>query len=252
MEKISAVVIAYNEERHLEECLKTLAWADEIIVVDSFSTDRTVEIASSMGARVVQNRFKGYALQKNFAFSLAQHDWIINIDADERITDELRDEIQSLLASGPTHDGYFIYRRNFVFGCEVRYSGWNHDRVLRFIRRDKCRYPDRLIHIEIPLENPGVLKGKMLHYTYRSFDEYLMKLRRYIVGAGMDYYKEGRKARLCNFLINPTSRFLRMYVLQRGFMDGVIGLILASLAAYYVFLKYAELYRLQNLEKKEK
>ncbi len=251
MEKISAVVITYNEEHNIEECLKSVQWADEIVVVDSFSTDRTVEIAESLGARVIQNRFEGYPLQKNFSFTQVKYDWIINIDADERVTEELRDELRDLLERGPSHDGYFIYRRNFVFGHEVRYSGWNHDRVLRFIRREKCRYPDRLIHIEIPLENPGVLKGKMLHYTYRTYDDYIEKVRRYIIGAGKDYYNEGRRAKLYNLVFNPAARFLRMYVLQRGFLDGTIGFILASLAAYYVFLKYAELYRLQNEEEKK-
>lgn len=247
MEKVSAVIITKNEEKNLPDCLESVKWADEILVVDSFSADRTVEIAQSSGARVLQRRFTTYPDQKNWAYAQASHPWIINLDADERVTDELRDEIIALLRSGPVHDAYYIYRRNYAFGYEIRHGGWNQDKILRFLHRDRCRYSPREVHADIELHSPpGMLRGKIIHLTYGDFDDYFKKFGAFTSGTAVDMQREGKRGGVFQLLFNPAWSFLRMYVFRLGFLDGRVGLILAVLSAFYTFTKYAKLWLLQR------
>jgi glycosyltransferase involved in cell wall biosynthesis len=251
MEKISAIVITYNEEIDLPDCLKSLQWVDEIIVIDSCSDDRTVEIAKEYGATVIDHPFEGYPKQKNYAFSQATYPWIINLDADERCTDELREEIQELLRVGPSTYGYFIYRTNIAFGYEIKHGGWNVDKVLRFFHRDQCRYEDREVHAELQYDFvPGELTSKMIHITYRSMDEYFEKFNRFTSMTVPDLVREGKHPSFTSFTFRPLWAFFKMYVLRRGFLDGKVGLILAGFAACYVFTKYAKFWFWQEQQAK--
>lgn len=247
MEKITALIIAFNEEEMLPGCLDSAAWADEILVVDSFSTDRTVEIARSRGARVLQNPFTTHARQKNWAIPQASHEWLIILDADERATDELRDEIRAQLENGPDCDGYAVYRRSYFFGREIRHCGWDRDKVIRFVRRDRARYVDVSVHEEIEVDGKmGHLRGKILHFTYRDFDQLMEKLGRYTSLSAEDLHRRGKRPGTVNLTLRPLWRFAKMYLLRRGFLDGKAGLILCGLSACYVFVKYAKLWHLRR------
>lgn len=246
MNKLSAVILCFNEEAMIEDALVSVKFADEILVVDSFSTDRTLEIAHKHTDRIVQHKFEGYAAQKNWAYSQAKHDWVINVDADERITPELATEIRETLRD-PQHNGYWIYRTNFFLGKEIRHGSWSGDKVLRLFRRDKARYPDIQIHSEMELEGePGWLRGLMLHYSYRSVDDFVRRVQQYSSGGAEDAEKRGRKGSGWSIFSHSFGHFLKSYFLKRGFLDGTAGLIIAMMGAYYTFLKYAKLYEYQR------
>ncbi|MBI1388033.1 MAG: glycosyltransferase [bacterium] len=247
MTKITALVPVQNEEANLPECLDGLGWVDEIFVVDGYSTDRTVEIAESYGARVVQHEYKSNAAQKNWAIPQCAHEWVLIVEGDERVTPALRDEIQRLLDEGPRHDAYYVYRRNFVYGHEVRRGGWERDKVIRLIHRDRCRYENRQVAPEIMLDKPaGWLRERMPHYPYREFDQYYAKFQRYTVWSAIEMHKQGRRAHLTDLTLRPFYDFFKQYILRLGVLDGTIGLILAGQTACYVFTKYARLWYMQT------
>ena len=245
MLKLTALILTYNEEETLDACLQSASWADETLVVDSFSTDRTLDIAQRFGARVLQHEFITHAKQKNWAIPQATHEWVLILDADERVTDELRNEIQHQLRTGPDHDLYIIYRRSFLFGREIKHCGWDRDKVIRFIHRDRCRYNNASVHEEIEVNGtPGVLQGKLLHYPYRSFDQFFVKFERYTTWAAQDLDQDGVKAGFINLFLRPWFRFFKTYVLRLGFLDGKAGLVLSGMLAFYVFVKYARLWHM--------
>ncbi len=247
--KVTAIVLTYNEEENIRDCMESVKWADEILVADSFSTDGTLEIVRSYGARILQNPYKNHAAQSNWAIPQAAHEWILFVDADERVTDELREEVQHLLVKGPERDGYFIYRRNFVFGKEIKHGGWDRDKTTRFFHRDRCRKENREVHADFKINGePGYLKGKLLHYTYHNFDQYFEKFGRYTTWAANDLYKNGKKVSLINLFFRPAFGFMKRYILRLGFLDGALGLILAMLSAFATFTKYAKLW-LMRLKK---
>ena len=246
MNKISAVILCLNEEAVIEGALESVKFADEILVVDSFSTDRTLEIARKYTDRILQHKFEGYAAQKNWAHTQAAHDWVINVDADERITPALAAEIRSLLAN-PQHNGYRITRTNYFLGKEIRYGSWSEDHVLRLFRRDKAAYPDIQIHSELVLEGaPGRCEGRMLHYSYRSLDDFCRRVQQYSEGGAEDAEKRGRIGSGWNIVAHSAWHFLKSYVFKRGFLDGTEGLMIAMMGSYYTFLKYGKLYERQR------
>src|SRR6185436_4357282 len=172
MQPLTALVTCYNEEAMIGECLASIAFAQEIIVVDSFSTDRTVEIARPLATRILQHEYINPAAQKNWAIPQAAHDWVLILDADERATPELVVEVKQILEN-PKYDGYWIRRRNFLFGREIKHGTWRKDKVLRLFRRDKGRYQDKQVHEEIELATtPGWCRERLLHYSYRSLDDF--------------------------------------------------------------------------------
>jgi len=245
---LTVIIPTHNEERTLPDCLESVRFADETLVVDSFSSDRTLEIARSHGARIVQREYGYSAQQKNWAIPQARHEWVLLVDADERVTPGLRDEILRLLEDGPTADGYWIRRSNFFLGKRIRFCGWGTDRVIRLFRRDVARYQDRQVHAEIDLPGPlPSLASPLEHHTFRSFRQYWRKLELYSEWGARQMYLEGRRAGGVQLLLRPIGRFVRMYVLRFGFLEGAHGVVLSLLGAFTVYLKYARLWEMRLL-----
>ncbi|HEX9426471.1 MAG TPA: glycosyltransferase family 2 protein [Candidatus Polarisedimenticolia bacterium] len=242
---LSAIVPTYNEEATLRACLESVRFADEILVVDSFSTDGTLSIARELGARILQHEYVYSARQKNWAIPKAAHPWILLVDSDERVTPELRAEILALLETGPSHDGYWIRRANHFLGRRIRRCGWGTDKVIRLFRRDVARYQDREVHAEVDL--PGrlpVLAHPLEHYSFRSFGQYFRKLQLYSEWGAAQLYKEGRRAGVAQIALRPLARFVKMYIIRLGLLEGVHGLVLSMLGAFTVYLKYARLWEM--------
>jgi glycosyltransferase involved in cell wall biosynthesis len=247
MEQISATVITHNEEANVEEALKSLAWADEIVVVDSGSTDATVEICRRYTDRVFKRAWTGFVDQKNYAVERASHDWIISLDADERIGPELAREIEQLRRAGFRDAGYRIPRVAFFMGRWIRHGDWYPDHQLRLFDRRRGRWRGGRVHESVQVEGmPGNLRGEIQHYTYRSLSDYLRRLETYSTLAAQDYQQRGKKASLPKLVGNPCLTFLKAYLLKRGFLDGAPGLMVAVMGAVSVFFKYAKLYELQR------
>jgi glycosyltransferase involved in cell wall biosynthesis len=247
MEQISATLITNNEEANVEEALQSLAWADEIVVADSGSTDATVEICRRYTDRVFKRAWTGFVDQKNYVVERASHDWIISLDADERIGPELAREIEQLRRAGFRHAGYRIPRVAFFMGRWVRHGDWYPDHQLRLFDRRRGRWRGGRVHESVQVEGtPGILRGEIQHYTYRSLSDYLRRLETYSTLAAQDYQQRGKKASLTKLVGNPCLTFLKAYLLKRGFLDGAPGLMVAVMGAVSVFFKYAKLYELQR------
>lgn len=243
---LSVIIPTFNEEETLPRCLASVAFADEILVVDSYSTDGTLEIARAAGVRVVQREYGYSAQQKNWAIPQARHEWVLLVDADERITAELRDEIRRTLDGGPAADGYWIRRANYFLGKRIRFCGWGSDRVIRLFRRDVSRYQDRQVHAEIDLPGPlPVLTHPLEHHTFRSFGQYWRKLDLYSEWGARQMYLDGRRPGAVQLLLRPVGRFIRMYILRLGFLEGAHGVVLSLLGAFTVYLKYARLWEMR-------
>jgi glycosyltransferase involved in cell wall biosynthesis len=248
---LSVIIPTFNEEETLPGCLDSVAFADEILVVDSFSTDGTLAIARERGARVVQREYGYSAQQKNWAIPQARHEWVLLVDADERVTAELRDELLRTLADGPMADGYWIRRANYFLGRRIRFCGWGTDRVIRLFRRDVSRYQDRQVHAEIDLPGPlPVLTHPLDHHTFRSFGQYWRKLDLYSEWGARQMYLEGRRPGAVQLLLRPIGRFIRMYILRLGFLEGAHGVVLSFLGAFTVYLKYARLWEMRLLDQR--
>jgi glycosyltransferase involved in cell wall biosynthesis len=244
---ISATVITYNEERKIENCLKSLMEvADEIVVVDSFSTDRTEEICSRYPVRFIKRAFDGYVAQKNNAVEYASHDYILALDADEVLSDELRDSILTVKQNwDPQYDGYSFNRFNNYCGHWIRFCGWYPDRKVRLWDRRKARWSGEDPHdrVVIPRERLKQLKGDLLHYAYHTLDEHLRQMHRFAEVAARAKYRNGKKAVfLVHVILNPMFKFFRKYVLQLGFLDGYYGLVFCATTSAMNFYKYLRLY----------
>jgi len=250
MRPISATIITHNEAANVEEALRSVSWADEIVVVDSGSTDATLEICRRYTKRVFQRDWTGYVDQKNFAVDQSSHDWIFSLDADERVSAELLGEIQSLRDKGVGHPGYRIPRVAFFMGRWIRHGDWYPDYQLRFFHRKHGRWQGGQVHESVKIQGiPGQLKGEILHYTYRSLSDYLRRLEIYSALAAADYAQRGKVAGGLKLLGNPLVTFIKAYILKRGFLDGVPGLMVAIMGAVSVYFKYAKLYELQHSSK---
>jgi len=249
-QKISAIVPAYNEENNIEDCLKSLNWADELVVVDSFSGDKTISIAKKYTDKIIQHEYSYSAAQKNWIIPQVSYEWIILVDADERVSPELRDEILKLLEKGPGKSAYWIYRRNFFLGKEIKHCGWQKDKVIRFFTKEH-RYKNVRVHAEIltTKEQTGTLNGKFIHYSYKNFDDYLTKLQRYSKWGAEKSFAAGKRANAFNVLFVPLVMFFKRYFINLGFLDGRHGFILSLLAAVSVSVKYVKLWELQKIKK---
>ncbi len=253
MPKLTVLCPCKNEEANLGPCLGSVSWADEILVVDSGSTDGTLAVAREFTDRVLEHEYVNSATQKNWAIPRAAHEWVMVIDADERATPELQDEIRTLLSEEPPLDGYRIPRRNFFFGKRIRHCGWDGDAPLRLFRRDLSRYEEKHVHADVVVEGGrvGRLCGELEHHTYRSFDQYLEKFGRYTTWSALDLKAQGRRATAWSLVVRPAFRFVRQYLFRQGFRDGLPGLILCGLAAFSVFMKYAKLWAIERAERGE-
>jgi glycosyltransferase involved in cell wall biosynthesis len=243
--KVTATVITLNEARNIEDALRSIAWADEIVVVDAGSTDGTVDIARRHGARVEMRAWDGYSAQKNYAASIASNDWILSIDADERVPPELAREIRERLESGPDRRGYRVPRLTWYLGRWIRGTDWYPDYQLRLYDRRAGRWNGRRVHESVALDDPaGQLTHDLQHYAYRDLSHHLSTIDRYTTLAAEQWHAEGRRVSAMGLVAHPPAAFVRNYVLRGGFTQGTAGLVVSILNSYYVFLKFAKLYEL--------
>ncbi|MCL4837343.1 MAG: glycosyltransferase family 2 protein [Thermoanaerobaculia bacterium] len=242
-EKVSVIVTTYNEEANIAGCLESVVWADEVLLVDSYSTDRTLEIAAGFDVKVLQREYFGSAAQKNWSIDRVSHDWVLIIDADERVPPPLAAEILRTLSEPQQVNGFYIRRENIFIDQVVRHSGWSTDKVVRLFRRGKGRYPNRRVHADLEIEGPvPVLRNPFTHHTFRSFDQYFPKFLNYAEWGAAQAFRDGREAGVTELAGRPLWRFVRTYVVQLGFLDGKHGLVLCLLQSFGVFLKYARLW----------
>lgn len=249
---VSAIVVCFNEERNIGPCLDSLRWCDEIVVVDSFSTDRTVEIARQYTDRVIQRPWAGYREQKAFAHSQASHEWVLLVDADERVTPELRNEIrQAITQDRGRYAGYLVPRLMFYLGRWWRRGEWFPDYNIRLFRREKATWGGVDPHEKILVEGKvRRLANPLYHFSYRDIDDHIRRINHFTTISSGELRRQGKNWRWTDALFRPPFRFLRSYILKRGFMDGFAGFYVAVSAAVYVFLKYAKLWELELEEKK--
>lgn len=237
--KISATIITLNEEDNIVRAIESLLCCDEIVVVDSGSTDRTCERAARLGARVVRHSWLGYAGQKNFAASLATHDWILSIDADEALSELLGGEICEIKLAEAECDAYDMPRLAQYLGRWIRHSGWYPDRKIRLYHRERAQWVGDLVHESVrTIGRVGHLDGNLLHYTCDSVSQHLRTLDRYTSLAAQERRRAGHQSSWWRLLADPPFTFLKSYVLQQGFRDGLPGVAIANFAALYVFLKH--------------
>jgi len=239
--KISAAIIALNEERNVSRVIESLRCCDEILVVDSGSTDRTMEIAAKLGARVVESPWRGYAGQKNFAAEQCENDWILSLDADESVSEALEAEIWQIKKNGAEYDAYTMPRLAQYLGSWILHSGWYPDRKVRLFDRRKAHWEGKFVHESVVVNGRiGHLESNILHFTCSSLSEHLKTMDRYTTLAAEQIIDEKRKVGLAQLLLDPPWTFVRAYVFKRGFLDGAEGLAIAYMAAFYSFLKYAK------------
>jgi glycosyltransferase involved in cell wall biosynthesis len=247
MPPVSVTIITRNEAAHIAAALASVAWADERIVIDSGSTDDTVNIARAHGARVETRAWEGYSTQKNYAASLATHDWILSLDADERVSDPLRAEIRQVLGHPELRHGYRIPRVAFYLGRWIRSTDWWPDWQLRLYDRREGHWTRVHVHESVRISGPvGHLRGELQHYPYASVTEHLETIDRYTTIAAHELYEHGRRAGFSRIAVHPLLAFTRNYVLRGGFRQGSAGLIVSLLNSYYVLLKFVKLWELEH------
>lgn len=246
--KISATIITYNEERNIERCIRSIkAVADEIVVVDSYSTDKTKEICQKLGVRIVEHDFAGYVEQKNYALTRANHDYVLALDADEALSDDLREAILNVKSSW-THDSYRFNRLTNYCGHWVRHCGWYPDTKLRLWDRRKGQWGGTNPHDSVKMAegtSTTHIKGDLLHYSYYSPEQHMQQIDRFTTIAAQAYRAKGKRViPVFHLFLYPILVFFNRYILKRGFLDGTTGLIICRSAAFYKFLKYAKLHLL--------
>ena len=246
--KISAVIIAFNEEAKIADAINSVKWADEILLVDSESTDRTVEIAKSLGAKIISQKWLGFSKQKQFAVDNAAHEWIFSLDADEVVSDKLRDEILKLKTAENIADGYKIPRLSFYMNRPIRHGGWYPDWQIRFFNRRKGKWKDVMIHESVEINGQiGKLSGDILHYSVEdAAHHHRMIGERYAPLAAEQMFQKGRKTSHLKIATAGLTAFLQTYILKGGFLDGLAGFAIARFAAHHAFLKHLMLWEKQN------
>jgi glycosyltransferase involved in cell wall biosynthesis len=245
--KLSVTIITLNEADHIGAAIDSAAWADEILVVDSGSTDATMEIARGKGATVLSRAWNGWIEQKNFAAERASHDWIFSLDADERITPALAAEIQALLASEPSRRGYRMPRVTFHLGRWIRTTDFYPDYQTRLYDRRAARWRGKCVHESVSVDGgTGQLRNEIEHYSYRDLRDQLERINTYTTLAARQMHESGRRSGVLDLVVHPPAAFLRNYILRRGVLDGAAGLTISAMNAYSVFLKFAKLRELQR------
>ncbi len=246
--KLSVVIICRDEEENIRDCLESVKWADEIVVVDSGSSDRTLEIAREYTDCIHEHEWEGYGAQKEYAMRLAGGDWVLNVDADERVSAELASEIRKvLLQETPEPVAYSVPRKTFYLGRWITHGGWYPDRKVRLVRRGRGTWGRTPIHESLTVDGAvAKLKGDLYHFTYRDLSDHLKVIDNFTTVAAQQMAGRRTRGILLRLILHPPWKFVRMYLLKLGFLDGTAGLIVASLGAYYVFLKYAKLWELRH------
>lgn len=245
---LSVLIPTGNSREVIEECLKSVRWADEVVVCDSLSTDGTLDIARCYADRIIQREYHNSASQKNWAIPQVSHEWVLIVDTDERVTDTLRQEIEAVLADPGETVGFRIPRANYVYGRQLRYGGEWPDFQLRLFRRDLGRYQEREVHAHVILDGPaGALASPFLHYPYRSLRDFRSKLLgRYTAWEALERHKNGVRFGWHKLIIRPTGAFLMRYMIRQGFRDSWQGLLMACVWAAYVFLTFLKLRELEK------
>lgn len=244
--KISATIITLNEEHNIADCLASLDFADEIIVLDSGSSDKTEEICRNHPkVRFFSQEWQGYGRQKNRAAELASNDWILNLDADERVSEQLRRSIKQ--ADTASFSAARMARENYFGKQWIRHCGWYPDFTTRLYDRKKCSFSERLVHESLETDGRvSTLDGNLRHYTYRSISDYIQRMDKYSTLAALELQKAGKSTGIFSLILKPCATFMKMYVIRKGFMDGSIGLVLSLLYAQYTFCKYSKLRELTS------
>ncbi|WP_117884391.1 glycosyltransferase family 2 protein [Aureibaculum luteum] len=245
--KITAIIPTLNEEIHIQAAIDSVSFADEIIVIDSFSRDKTIEITEKNKVRVIQREFDDFSSQKNYAIERATHNWIYILDADERVTDLLRQEIITTLDQPNEFVGFFVFRTFYFLGKKLNYSGWQRDKVIRLFNREFCKYDGKLVHETIEAKgNIGYLKNKLEHYSYRGYDHYVNKLNHYSALKAKSLNEKGKKVTFYHILIKPPTRFIIHYIIRLGFLDGFPGFVISTVHANGVLTRYIKLWILRS------
>ncbi|MFM8534414.1 MAG: glycosyltransferase family 2 protein [Acidimicrobiia bacterium] len=243
----TATIITFNEAANIQAALESLSWADEIVVVDSQSTDDTVAIARRFTDNVIVRPWPGYIAQKNFAAAQATHDWIFSLDADERVTPQLAAEVRALLSAGPRSAGYRVPRVTFHLGRWMRSTDWYPDYQLRFYDRRRASWSGKYVHESVKAQGPVEdLRCELQHYAYRDLAHHFQTMDRYTTLAAQQMFEQGRRAGFLDLMLHPPAAFVRNYILRGGFRDGVPGLIVSAMNARYVGLKFAKLWELSS------
>ncbi len=250
MEKLSVIIITYNEESNITDCLELVKWADEIIVVDSNSTDKTIELAKKYTDKIYTLENSLYAESKNFALDKTVNDWILSVDADERVTNELKEEILNVLSSSDSLNAYYLNRKSYFINKFIKHCGWYPDYILRLFNKSAgIRFSDSKVHEKaIYKGEKGKLKSLLLHYTDMTFEHYWKKMNNYSTYSAEELHASKKKASNIDIIFRPAFAFFKMYFLKLGILDGYTGFILCVLSGMHVFYKYSKLYYLSKVK----
>lgn len=242
--KITALAITLNEESNIKRYVESLNFVDEIIFIDSYSTDSTVKLATELGVKVIQREFDDFSTQRNFAIDQAKNDWIVFFDLDEVVTPKLGNEIINTIAKPNTYSAYKVKRNFFFLGKHIKYGGWQSDKTIRVFNKQNCKYNGNLVHegVKTTNANVGKLQESVNHYSYKNFDNYNQKLNLYSKLQAESLYAKKLKPNAYHFFIRPCYRFFWQYLYRMGFMDGKEGFILAYVHAFSVFKRYLQLW----------
>lgn len=247
---LSVVIITYNEQKNISRCLNSIQGiADEIVVIDSFSTDTTVDICRQFNVKLLQHPFGGYIEQKNFALKQASNDFVLSLDADEMLSDELRESIIELKGKGPLFDAYSMNRCSSFCGKWIRHGSWYPDKKIRLINRKKGKWGGINPHDKIEMTDPASLqhlKGDLFHYSYYSLEEVITQNNKFTTIQAEAMFRQGRRSGIIKLVVNPFVAFINGYVLKLGFLDGADGFFIAVSVAYQTMVKYAKLLHLQR------
>ena len=245
--KITAIIPTFNEEKNIEKAIQSVLFADEIMIVDSYSADKTLEIARKYTKFILQREYQYSASQKNWAIPQAKNEWILLLDADEIVTPELKEEIEKILDSEPEESAFRVYRQNYFMGKKMNHSGLNTDKVMRLFKRDENRYEDKYVHATLLSDGiTGTLKHKIIHNTYDSFDEHIEKINRYAWWSAKDHINKNSNPNLYHFMVKPVWSFFWHYIVRGGFLDGIPGLVYSFTIMYGVFTRYVKIWMLKK------
>jgi glycosyltransferase involved in cell wall biosynthesis len=241
---VSVAIVTKDEEKNIRDALQSIRDVAEIVIVDAFSADRTLDICREYTEKIYQAEWKGYAKQKQMAIEHAKGPWVFILDSDERFTESLYEEISNIVnKNNGIYSGYYVSRKNFFLGKWIRHGGWWPDYTLRFFLKDKAFMKNRKVHEKVIVKGKvGHLKNPLEHYTYRNISDYIKKMENYSTLSAEELKEKGVRPGIIKMVLHPLFTFLKMFFLRRGFMDGVHGLILAILYGYYTFIKYLKLW----------
>ncbi|WP_298767424.1 glycosyltransferase family 2 protein [uncultured Polaribacter sp.] len=246
MTKISAIIPTLNEEIHIADAIKSVSFADEIIVIDSYSTDNTLAIAEKMNVKIIKRKFDDFSSQKNYAISQAKNAWIYILDADERVTKQVKAEILEAVKKPKGFVGFYVRRTFYFADKKVNYSGFQRDKVVRLFLKEYCKYAG-VVHETITAKGElGFFKSKIDHFSFRSYDHYIAKMNHYGQLRAEELYEKGKKVNIYHVLVKPPARFLIHYLVRLGFLDGFAGFLVAKTQAYGVLTRYIKLWLINN------